>query len=250
MGYFYPPGTTAPTSLGFYAQVFDTVEVNTTFHAVPRESMVLGWVKRTPDDFLFSLKMPRAVTHEARLDLDECEPMVEEFLRVARLLGTKLGPILVQLPPSFERSVPNRLALGKFMDRLPTDLRFAVELRHPSWEDAAVERALAERNVAWCIAEGIANNLAFMYPADFAYVRWNRSGKDFPNFSEILFDRSADLDEWAAALKAAPAHVRTVYGYMSDEFAGHAPASLQMLQSRLALPVAEPRAHWPQKALF
>jgi uncharacterized protein YecE (DUF72 family) len=165
-------------------------------------------------------------------------------------LEHKLGPILIQLPPSFERTIPNRKALAAFVDILPPYLKFVAELRHPSWDDDAVEQALRQRNIAWCIAEGIANHRANRWPADFAYVRWNRSGEVFPDFSEIRFDRSADLDEWASTLLAAPAHVRTIYAYMSDEFAGHAPASLRMLQARLGLPVAEPREHWPQPELF
>ncbi len=227
------------------------MEVNATFHAVPPASTVRGWHAKVPPGFVFALKVPRAITHEIGLVLPDCEPVLRPFLDAARLLGDKLGPLLVQLPPSFHRSPANRLALATFLDRLRAeDVRVAVELRHASWVDEAVERALAERNVAWVLADGGRTSRAAMFPADFAYVRFNRSGQTFDGFSEIQYDRSEDLDWWTQTLAGAPPTVRTIYAYMSNEFAGHAPASLQQLQQRLGLPVGDPRQHWPQRPLL
>lgn len=227
------------------------MEVNATFHAIPTEATVRGWRARTPERFVFALKTPRQITHEAGLDLGVCQPAVERFLAVARLLEHKLGPILVQLPPSFQRTPDNRRALARYLDALPLgELRFAVELRHASWVDAAVQQALRDRNVAWVLADGGPNHQVVAYTADFAYVRWGRCGAAFPDFSEVRVDRSADLDWWAATLTAVPTHVQTVYGYMCDEFAGHAPASLRALQERLGLQGTTPRTLWPQPALF
>lgn len=252
-GSFYPPELRPSDALGFYARVFDTVEVNATFHAIPTASTVEGWARRTPDAFRFALKLPRAITHEARLDLATCEPLLQQFLDIASRLGHKLGPLLVQLPPSFDRTPENRRALAQFLDRLPRkSLRVAVELRHDSWADEAVEQALAERNVAWCLAEFGANARVAIYPADFTYARWTRAmdQEALPSYAEVWLDRADALDWWAATLQAIPQRVRTVYGYMSNEFAGHAPASLRMLQARLGLPTTDPTSRWPQRPLF
>jgi uncharacterized protein YecE (DUF72 family) len=230
--------------------VFDTVEVNATFHAVPSDSTVRGWYSRTPPEFRFALKFPREITHDLRLALPEAETPTRNFLRVADLLQDKCGPLLLQLPPSFDRSPANRRTLASFLDLVPTERhRLAVELRHPGWIDPAVERALAERNIAWCLVDGDQeNHRAVMYTADFTYVRWNRSGLRFDGFAEIQHDRSEALDWWADTLRQAPVH--TVYGYMANEFAGHAPASLHMLGQRLGLDYPDPRTHWPQGVLF
>src|SRR6266545_163747 len=116
----------------------------------------------------------------------------------------------------------------------------------PSSSD--VQNELALRNVAWVLTDGDQpNHRSVLYSADFTYVRWNRSGLLFSNWREIQHDRSADLDWWAATLREAP--VETVFGYMSNEFAGHAPASLAMLKQRLQLPVSEPQELWQQRAL-
>jgi uncharacterized protein YecE (DUF72 family) len=248
LGSFYPPRLAQSEALEFYARVFDTVEVNATFHAVPSDSTVRGWYSRTPPGFRFALKFPREITHDLRLALPEAEPPTRAFLRAADLLDEKCGPLLVQLPPSFDRSPENRLALARFLDLL-AGRQVAVELRHPAWIDPSVERALAERNIAWCLVDGdTPNHRAIMFTADFAYVRWNRSGLRFDGFAEIQYDRSEALDFWADTLRAAPVH--TVYGYMANEFAGHAPTSLNMLAARLGLPEVDPRAHWPQRVLF
>ena len=237
--------------MAFYARVFRTVEVNTTFHAVPSDATVRGWHARTPPDFRFALKVPRAITHDLRLALPDAEPLVRSFLRVADLLEDKCGPLLVQLPPSFDRSPDNRRALAAFLDRLPGQRSIAVELRNVSWVEPAVERALADRNVAWCLVEGDQpNRRVLLFTADFTYVRWNRSGLRFEGFAEVQHDRSEALDWWADALRGVPPAVRTVWGYMSNEFAGHAPASLRMLAERLRLPYVDPRTEWPQGVLF
>jgi uncharacterized protein YecE (DUF72 family) len=252
MGVFYPPRMPASDALSWYSQVYDTVEVNTTFHALPSEATVRGWYGRTPPGFTFALKFPREITHDLRLDWPAAEPLTRAFLRLADVLSDKRGPLLLQLPPSFWRSPANRRLLATFLDALPTDaLQVAVELRHRSWAEESVERALAERNVAWCLVDGnTPNHRALLFPADFVYVRWNRSGETFDGFSRLQFDRSSDLDWWAEQLLGLPPRVGTVYGYMANEFAGFAPDSLAMLARRLGVPPVDPRSRWPQGVLF
>jgi uncharacterized protein YecE (DUF72 family) len=146
----------------------------------------------------------------------------------------------------------NRRALATYLEALPThELQLAVELRHAAWADESVERAFAERNIAWCLVDGInANARSLWFPADFTYIRWNRSGRQFDGFSDIQYDRSEALDWWTQVLRSLAPNVKTAYGYMANEFAGHAPASLRMLSERLGLDFKEPQSLWPQQALF
>ncbi len=192
------------------------------------------------------------MTHELRLEWPAAEPLTTELIRLARVLEDKCGPLLLQLPPSFDRSPLNRRALATFLDAIPTDeLQLAVELRHAAWADESIERALAERNIAWCVVDGYTLNArALLFPADFVYARWNRSGLQFNGYTEIQHDRADALDWWATVLTTLPPRVKTVYGYMADEFAGHAPTSLRMLCDRLGLPSVDPHSRWPQPALF
>ncbi len=207
-----------------------------------------GWFERTSPEFTFALKFPREITHDLRLELPAAESTTREFLRLAALLEHKRGPLLLQLPPSFGPSGGAERTLCRFLD-LVEDARLAVELRHPDW----IPRAdlLRERNIAWVLVDGAQpNHRAVLFTADFTYVRWNRSGLPFSGWREVQHDRSDDLDWWAATLRAVPAATETVYGYMSNEFAGHAPTTLRMLCQRLGLPAIDPRSRWAQGVLF
>jgi len=132
---FYPRGTRADRMLETYARAFETVEVDSTFYAVPAASTVDGWKRRTPDAFTFSLKLPREITHEQALKGETAERVLSEFCERARRLGEKFAAVLVQLPPQFEATPENARALASFLPLLPQDLRFAFEFRDPFWFD-------------------------------------------------------------------------------------------------------------------
>jgi len=103
VGILYP--TSSTPKLKYYSSVFDTVEVDSSFYSMPSSKLVLGWIKNTPSDFKFSIKMPKTITHDFRLELkEELEKEVSNFLKVINplLSSGKLGSVLVQLPPSLE----------------------------------------------------------------------------------------------------------------------------------------------------
>src|SRR5690349_8802040 len=130
VGVFYPSGTKPADFLEHYARHFNAVELDTTFHAIPPAERVRHWARVTPNDFRFSVKTPRTVTHEPPLARAADE--MRRFLEVARELGEKLAVVLLQFPPGF--SIVAEPALRTFLESLPRDLRFAVAFRHPSWE--------------------------------------------------------------------------------------------------------------------
>jgi uncharacterized protein YecE (DUF72 family) len=146
------------------------------------------------------------VTHELRLEWPAAEPLSTELIRLARVLEDKCGPLLLQLPPSFDRSPFNRCALATFLEAVPTDqVQLAVELRNAAWADESVERAFSDRNIAWCIVGRYTPTArALLFPADFVYARWNRSGLQFNGYAEIQYDRSDALDWWATVLTSLP----------------------------------------------
>ena len=111
---FYPRGLPQRRWLEHYAGEFDTVELNATFYRLPAESTFSGWRERTPDGFRFALKISRAITHIKRLG--DCRQEVERFLSRAELLGDRVGPILVQLPPKWPRDPPRRKSATRKLD--------------------------------------------------------------------------------------------------------------------------------------
>jgi uncharacterized protein YecE (DUF72 family) len=252
VGAFYPSGTRAADYLPVYARAFDTVEVDSTFYAVPAASTVRSWAERTPQGFLFSLKMPQEVTHENRLR-DESGTM-ELFFDRARELGDKLGPTLVQLPPTFEASeLPS---LVGFLARLPRDLQVAIEFRHRSWLYEGVYALLREHGVAFALVEGrwlprrSVLTLIDEPTASFAYIRWIGPDRELVDFSRVQVDRTRDLEVWRNALEKLAQRVEGIVGYVNNHYSGHSPATVRQLQRSLGQRTVEPEMLGEQLQLF
>lgn len=249
---FYPVGTRPADYLAVYARAFDTVEVDSTFYAVPPVKTVRGWYDRTPEGFSFALKLPQEITHERRLR--DYADVAELFFDRARELGTKLGPVLVQLGPDFG---PAELpALANMLPTLPRDIKFAIEFRQRAWINDGVLALLAEHGVALTLTDArwvprkqmLA--LAGRPTADFTYIRWMGGNRDIVDYSRIQIDRSRELEQWAGVL-ATLAKVRVkVYGYVNNHFAGHSPQSVRELQRMLGQTPKEPESLGEQMTLF
>lgn len=151
VGSFYPTGTKQSNFLYEYARRLNTVEGNTTFYAVPAAKTIQRWTADTPESFHFCPKMPRTVSHAGRL-LDHLGE-AQEFLEVMRQLGPRLGPLFLQLPPSYP---PGQLPdLRAFLESWSPGVRLAVEVRHPGWFDDAAQESLASLLVAQGVARVI-----------------------------------------------------------------------------------------------
>lgn len=165
-GRFYPETLPQRRWLEFYAQHFDTVEVNSTFYHLPREATIQGWRARTPEGFLFAVKGSRFITHHQRLQGVE-EPL-ERLLSLLQGFGEKLGPVLFQFPPSFHA---DRERLEAFLRLWPSHLRLTLEFRHPTWFCEDIYGLLRDFNAALCISDGPRFPKAFVRTADFVYTR-------------------------------------------------------------------------------
>jgi uncharacterized protein YecE (DUF72 family) len=204
-GTFYPPKLPASKMLQFYAERLPAVELNNTFYRMPGEALMRGWEERTPDSFRFVLKAPRQMTHIRKLN--DCAEPLERFSQVAATLGPKLGPLLFQLPPTFQRDVPR---LEAFLEGVSPALRVALEFRHPSWFDDATYAALQRRNAALCIAEADKEETPpILATTSFTYLRLRR--EDYT---------PDDIAAWAAKLQTLP--VEEAYVFFKHEVKGPA----------------------------
>ncbi len=251
---FYPHGTRTAEMLDTYARAFETVEVDSTFYAVPAAGVVEQWARRTPAEFTFALKLPQAITHELRLGAGS-EPILQEFSAVARRLGDKLAPVLIQLPPQFEADAETVTTLKDFLPRLPRDVRFACEFRHGSWAQMEIAELLARHNVSVALVEGqwVARHALWQMfaaaPAPFAYVRW-MGARDLTRFDIVQRPREQNLALWREAVTRLVGRGTTVYAYFSNYYEGHAPASANKLKALLGQPTVAPAALADQPSLF
>lgn len=194
-GTFYPKKFSTNKMLAYYAERFDTVEINYTFYRMPTEKLLAGWAAVTPDRFSFTLKAPRRITHDSKLQ--RCEDLLQAFCRTARTLGPKLAVLLFQLPPAFKKDLD---VLRAFLDLLPEGTRAAFEFRHASWHDADVFDALRARNIALCVADSEKMSTPVETTADYAYFRLRDEGY-----------QQADIERWAATIRGLGASEAYVY---------------------------------------
>lgn len=209
-GLFFPEDCPKSRWLEYYAEHFDTVELNATFYRLPKLKTFENWNTRTPDHFLWAVKASKYITHTKRLK-EPTEPL-ERFHRPAFGLGEKLGPILFQLPPSLSF---DKNTIQVFCQSLNPSQRYALEVRHPSWMDEQAFSILKAYNIALCIAD-----TAGRYPyhetitADFVYIRLHGSQKLYASdYSE------GELVTWAHKLRAWETDA---YVYFDNDFGGYA----------------------------
>lgn len=252
VGPFYPDGTRPADFLRTFARAFDVVEIDSTFYAIPPVSTVRGWASRVPSHFTFTCKLPQEITHERRFV--DCADVLAAFADRMRELGPQLGPILIQCGPDFAPSEGR--AFAEFLTLLPADLRFAVEFRQSAWIRRRTLSMLSAHRVALALSDGRwiprewLLKLCEQPTADFAYLRWMGPDRRITDYGALQVDRSAELDAWAAVIPVLQGQVREVYGFVNNHFAGHAPASVRMLQERLGVPPVDPRSIGEQASLF
>jgi len=218
-GSFYPEKFPTNKMLAFYAERFTTVEVNYTFYRMPTPPLLEGWSKGTPEGFSFTLKAPRRITHDSKLQ--RCEDLTQAFCKTATTLGSKLGVLLFQLPPTFKR---DDAVLGSFLELIPEGTRAAVEFRHASWHDDAVFEALRRRNVALCVADSEKMSTPVVATADYAYFRLRDEGY-----------QEADIVRWASVVRGL-AGPKDSFVYFKHEEQGKGPEFAKLLASALGIP--------------
>jgi uncharacterized protein YecE (DUF72 family) len=218
-GSFYPADLAAAKMLPYYAARFPTVEINYTFYRMPTEKLLSGWTKQVPGSFRFTLKAPRRITHDAKLA--RCEDLTSEFCRVAGTLGSQLGALLFQLPPSLKKDLPR---LDAFIDTLPPRAPAAFEFRHPSWFDADVFEHLRSRGRALCVADSEKLETPLEVTAGFGYFRLRDEGY-----------QAQDIEEWARKIGALRDRCSDIFVYFKHEEQGLGPAFARELMTHLGV---------------
>jgi uncharacterized protein YecE (DUF72 family) len=252
-GVFYPKELAKDEQLAFYAQRFNTVEVNTTFYGLPRPATLVKWVQSVPVGFKFCLKAPRVITHDKRLI--DCEGETRSFLEVLRALGRDAALAFLQFPPNFTRQKEGR-ALALYLDWLApqcADLQLGVEVRSPDLMTPAFARFVAERKMAFVLVDRV--NTDDLYDSwvelteegktpPFSIIRWIGDDQNGPQGDDtITVERDVQLAQWAQRILNLHRLGLIVYGYMHNPYEGHSPASVRRLLDRLT--PALPLPIWP-----
>ena len=214
-GPFFPKDLKLKDHLRFYAEHFQTTELNGVFYRTPTEEAVRGWREGTPDDFLFAWKASKFITHWKRLT-EKCENSIELMESRLRLLRGKAGPVLFQLPP---RMHANRERLASFLKMLPKRRRYAFEFRHQSWYDDAILDVLREHNVSLCLSDHHDAPAPWEITADHVYIRGHGPGGHYrDHYSDDT------LRDWARFIRRCRRQRREVFCYFDNDQKSAAPA--------------------------
>ena len=223
LGLFYPDKLPKSKWFEHYAAHFDTVEINNTFYHQPKPQSLKRWHKLAPENFIYSVKANRYITHIKRLK-DVSEPL-ERFFEGVGLLKEKLGPILYQLPPSFHKDLD---LLETFIKLLPRKQSSVFEFRHKSWFSKDTFKLLDKFGAGFCVHDMPGITSPRMVTGDIIYIRFHGStGRYEGNYSK------AALKNWAKWLKEHTQKVHSVYAYFNNDYNAYAVFNAKQLRELL-----------------
>ena len=241
-GPFYPPNLENSDWLRFYSQVFDYVEIDSSFYRIPNQFMVKNWVKRTPDNFRFTAKFPKVITHDKLLV--DVEEEVELFLENMQPLRDKTLALLIQLPPSME-IMPGLEGLRNLLPLLDNRFRYAVEVRHHSWFQDLAYNFFADNDICLVWSQLAKLRTPPIVTTDFLYVRFigDRS-IDEKDFGQIQKDRVLEMKKWANQIrkvdtgmgKGKGKEVSLAMIAANNHYAGFGPGTVNIFRNMIGLP--------------
>ncbi len=222
-GPFYPQDLAKSKWLPFYAEHFNTVELNNTFYRMPEEKAVNNWYAITPSDFVFAVKGYRFISHLKKLSVDaELQNSLAQFYRVASLLKDKLGPVLWQLPGGFRVNIPK---LEKSCSVLSSGFHNVFEFRNEIWLNQDVFEVLEKYKTGLCIVSGPGKIPEVVRAtSDIAYVRFHGKGSWYNDKYS-----NEDLELWKTRLDALK--VNELYAYFNNDIHAYAIGNGQYLAS-------------------
>lgn len=232
-GSFYPKEIKGYYELRYHSEHFDTVENNSSFYRISGESTYKTWSRMTPDNYKFSLKLNRSITHFARLEINkDVKEKVNYILSTTQILENKLGAIVIQLPASFKFDLEK---LDKFLKYFAKEVKnkkykfdIAIEFRNKYWLVDDVYKVLQKYNVALVAAQSSRYPSEREITADFAYIRMHGPEKLFASSYS-----TEQLKDWANYIKEISKKVKKVYVYFNNDFHGYAIENAKHLKELL-----------------
>jgi len=216
-GRFYPEELSQKDWLSFYAQHFNTVEINMTFYRYPKPETLEGWLSKVPEDFKFTLKANRQITH--RKKIKDVQSEVRYFYILADKLRNQLGCILFQLPPSLTLDMD---LLKEFLSIMSTDYKNVIEFRHESWYTDEVYNLLKSYSVIFCTVSSAKVPKTEVKTAETCYFRLHGlTGGYRYSYSE------EELKNWAESIKKTEA--KECFIYFNNDYHAHAVANCKSL---------------------
>jgi uncharacterized protein YecE (DUF72 family) len=222
----YPSGLPSARRLDRYVEEFDTVELNASFYRWPKDSTFSGWREQLPAGFTMSVKAHRGLTHYRRLN--DPAQWISRFESCWQALGNHRGALLVQLHPEQRRDDDR---LDSFLGSMPASIRVAVELRHPSWNDAGVDALLERHRAAYVVMSGAGLPCLPHATTDWVYIRMHGCDPDEMYAGSYSAD---NLRRWADQIAEWDRQGRDVWVYFNNDVCGYAVRNAIFLRGLLS----------------
>ncbi len=222
LGTFYPKDTPKSEYLPLYSKVIDCVEVDSSFYRNPGPATTKGWYKATPPGFLFTMKMPKRITHEKKLR--GVSENLGWFYASAKELKAKCSFLVAQLPPSIKYG-RDWTVMQEFVKSLDPGYRHAIEFRHASWFREDVYDLLRDRNVAMVWTENQYLRSPSAVTSDSVYLRMV-GDREITEFHEVQKDKSTEMRAWYKELEDAADSVKGAMVFFNNHYAGFGPGSV------------------------
>ena len=237
VGPFYPRNLKKEDYLLYYSEIFYTNEINTTFYNIPKKWVVENWVRKTPNNFLFSVKIPQVITHTHKLDTNLCLDDLDYFLKAMEpLINSKnLLSFLIQLPPTFKKK-DHYSNLKEFIDNWLGDpandnYSLVVEFRDKSWMNEEVFTYLKNKKLTYCIViEPLLPPRMDITNPNLVYIRFHGYGKQI--WFDYLFSEN-EIKKWGQLIKPLIQNVNKIGIYFNNHFSGYATKNSLMLMKEL-----------------
>jgi uncharacterized protein YecE (DUF72 family) len=252
VGPFYPAGCKPSDFLSHYAAVFNTVEIDASYYAIPSKAMVDGWVSKTPEDFKISLKFPQSIVHAGDGPQPDAATLLTEavyadrdlFLKTVERLGDRLHTLLLQFPYFSKQVFDDAGAflerLDEFLTDLPAEFRYAVEIRNRSWLTPDFAHLLRSHSAAlvlvdqaWMPHGDEVEDRFNVVTSDQAYIRLLGDRREIEAITQAwdteVIDRRERLQRWAAFLVRMLRRGLPTVVYVNNHYAGHAPTTVRRL---------------------
>lgn len=236
-GPFYPIDLDNSEWLNYYSHVFDFVEIDSSFYRIPTAFTVKNWLKKTPENFRFTAKFPKVITHDKRLKNVENE--LEIFFSQIDPLQEKTSALLIQLPPSLG-IVEGLEALREVVPELDNRFRYAVEVRNNSWFQDLAYSFFANNNICMVWSQLAGLRTPPVITTDFLYIRFigdRRIGEE--DFGRIQIDRIAEMQYWSDKVKQITENVadrvELAIVAANNHYAGFGPGTANVFRRLLGL---------------
>jgi uncharacterized protein YecE (DUF72 family) len=237
-GPFYPPTIDNSAWLKYYSRVFDYVEIDSSFYRIPSPFMVKNWYKRSPQNFRFTAKFPKIITHDKRLK--DVDTELERFFEAMRPLADKTLALLIQLPPSLQ-ILEGLQRLRDLVPELDNRFRYAVEVRHSSWFQDLAYNFFANNDICLVWSQLAEMQTPPILTTDFLYLRFigDRSIQE-RDFGRIQLDRVLEMEKWAENIKSVEdERAKLAIIAANNHYAGFGPGSANIFRNMLGLPEAK-----------